>query len=104
RSGSTIAAGLSRGLDRDAAPRFSFLMLIPAVTAAALMEVPKLTASEVVGAPAMALGFVTALVTGYLAVGATLRVVRRDRLRWFAVYCWLLGAVSLVLMLLLPDA
>ncbi len=100
RSGATIAAGLACGLGADAAPRFSFLMLIPAVTAAAILELPKLAKSGQVPGGAMLVGFAVAAVTGYLAVGAVVRLVREGRMRYFAYYCWTVGLLALVLLAL----
>lgn len=95
RSGSTITTGLLRGLDREAAPRFSFLMAIPAVLGAALVEVPKLLVSEAVPGSCMVAGFVAAAVTGYVAVDVVLKVAKQRRLRYFAYYCWAIGALAL---------
>lgn len=98
RSGSTIAAGLARGLDRDAAPRFAFLMAVPAVAAAALMEVPKLAEGGSVGLGAAVVGFVAATVSGYWALRTMFVVVARGRLQGFAWYCWAVGALALLLL------
>lgn len=96
RSGSTITTGLFCGLDREEAPRFSFLMAIPAVALAALVEVPKLFESEAVSPACLLVGFITAAITGYLAVAVVLQVARRRRFRYFAWYCWTVGALALV--------
>lgn len=96
RSGSTITTGLLLGLDREEAPRFSFLMAIPAVLAAALVEVPKLLDSETVPGACMVAGFVAAAITGYIAVDVVLKVAKQRRLRYFAYYCWSVGALALI--------
>ncbi|MCC7494512.1 MAG: undecaprenyl-diphosphate phosphatase [Fimbriimonadaceae bacterium] len=98
RSGSTITTGLALGLDATEAPRFSFLMAIPAVALAALVEVPKLFGSEVVNPTCMLAGFVAAALTGYAAVAVVLQVARRRRLRYFAYYTWTVGVLALLLL------
>lgn len=100
RSGSTIAAGLARGLDKDAAPRFSFLMAIPAIAGAALVELPKLGEGGQVGLAAGLVGFLVALASGYWALQTVFKVVREGRLRGFAYYCWGLGGLALLVELL----
>jgi undecaprenyl-diphosphatase len=101
RSGTTMAAGLLCGLGNEEAPRFSFLMAVPAVLAAALVEVPKLfRAGCPVGLRETAIACVVAGVAGYVAVWTVFRAVRRGRFEWFAWYCWGAAFVSLVLLLL----
>ncbi|HCC32442.1 MAG TPA: undecaprenyl-diphosphate phosphatase [Clostridiales bacterium] len=98
RSGTTIAAGLMTGLDRDAAARFSFLLSVPAILGATLLEAVRLGPASLlqpgleVTLPAM----VSAAVTGFLAVTGLLRLVRRGRLGSFAYYCWVVGGGSLL--------
>ncbi len=98
RSGSTIAAGMSRHLDRPAAARFSFLMSIPVMSAAGLigtlnlLTVPNLTAFL----PPMAVGFVTAGVVGYLSIHWLLRFLARSPLTPFSIYCLAAAALTTV--------
>ncbi|MHB8840977.1 MAG: undecaprenyl-diphosphate phosphatase, partial [Candidatus Aquicultor sp.] len=70
RSGSTIAAGLFRGLTREEAARFSFLLSIPVIIAAALEKITEVASAGVNGGEIaiLAAGFVTAAVTGYFAI------------------------------------
>ncbi|MBI2301289.1 MAG: undecaprenyl-diphosphate phosphatase [Armatimonadetes bacterium] len=98
RSGTTMACGLACGLAPEAAPRFSFLMAVPATAGAVLYEVPRLFqpgAHQPELFPA-AVAFVVAGVTGYLAVRTVFNVVRRGRFASFAYYCWTVGLVALV--------
>jgi len=95
RSGSTIAAGLMRDVKRDAAARFSFLLAIPAILGAAVLELGdfgKLTGPEL---KTMGIGVAVSAVTGYIALSVLLRVVKRGRLHLFAWYCWGISLVSL---------
>lgn len=100
RSGLTIAGGLWRGLDRDAAGRFSFLVSIPAILGATLVELQKSLALPTTALSAsdwglMLLGTATAVVTGYLSVRGTLWLLRRAHMRWFAWYAFALAAFIL---------
>lgn len=95
RSGVTIAMGAASGLSRVQAARFSFLLGIPAIAAAGLLEGRALLGG--VGIPAAAwLGVATAGVSGYVAISLLLRVLERVGLRPFAPYCVLVGAATLV--------
>lgn len=98
RSGSTIAGGLSRHLERPAAARFSFLMSIPVMLAAGLLagldllEVPNLGSFL----PIIAAGFVTSAIVGYLSIHWLLSYLARHSLRSFAIYCAAIAAVTLI--------
>jgi undecaprenyl-diphosphatase len=85
RSGSTIATGMFRSLSREAAAKFSFLMAIPVILGAALVEVPDMATSGNVGA--MIIGAVAAAIVGVLSIRAMLGIVARRGFRPFAVYC-----------------
>ncbi len=97
RSGATIAAGLGRGLDREAAARFSFLLSTPIILGAGAMQMFQLFqsgdwAGEV---STFIVGFLTALISGGLSIHFLLRYVRRRPLYPFALYCILLGILGL---------
>ncbi len=96
RSGSTITGGLVRGLDRDAAPRFSFLLSIPIILAGGLFDL-KDTLKTGYHLPSLALlaGFLTAAISGYIAVVLLMNVVRRGRLNRFGYYCAAAGLLML---------
>lgn len=96
RSGSTIAAGLFRRVRGDVAAKFSFLLSIPAIAGAQLVEAPKLLEiGPRLGAP-LAAGIGVAAATGVAAIAIVLGAVRQGKLRYFAYYCWALGLVVLV--------
>lgn len=97
RSGTTIAAGMSAGLTRPAATRFSFLLALPALVGASLVSLPDLTTGNATfGAPAIVAGIIAAFVSGYLAIRWLLALVARDRLTGFAWYCFVVGGLSLL--------
>jgi len=99
RSGSTIAAGLGRNLERDVAARFSFLLAIPVVAGAGLFtlldwaEAPGLNGAS---AGALAVGFLAAAVSGYVCIRFLLSYLRRHSLLPFAIYCWAFGLLALL--------
>lgn len=98
RSGATMAGGLVRDVEREAAARFSFLMSIPALLGAGLIAMADLVASGGVSSelPNISAGFIAAAITGYLAIAGLLAYLRRRPLYVFAAYCWLFGGLSLL--------
>ncbi len=92
RSGATIGAGLSVAVAREAAARFAFLLAIPALLGATIVEVPELTGTEL-GAGAAAAGFVSSLLVSYAAIAALIRYLRSNSLYPFAAYCLVAGAI-----------
>jgi undecaprenyl-diphosphatase len=98
RSGATIAAALSRKLDRDFAARFSFLLSVPAILGALALqgrEVVKAGGAGAIGVLPIAAGAVTACIVAFFSVRLTLKIVRERSLRGFAVYTGLLGLLTL---------
>ncbi len=93
RSGSTIACLLLRGIDGDAAARFSFLLALPAVGGAMLLSVKDVQYLATADLPAYGLGALTAFVSGLFAIRCLMNVVRRKRLIGFAIYCLLVGSI-----------
>ena len=89
RSGSTIATGMWRGISREAAARFSFLLAIPITIGAIIVKLPDMIDEGTSGSGgAMAVGVLTSAVTGVLAIQAMLALVKRRGLRPFGVYCF----------------
>ena len=101
RSGLTIACGLSRGLDRVDAARFSFLLAVPIMLGAGIVSLADLADDP--GAAAalapIAIGFLTAAVVGFAAIRWLLRYLSHASLRAFSIYCALIGAAGLLLSL-----
>jgi undecaprenyl-diphosphatase len=92
RSGATIGAALGLGISRDDAARFSFLLAIPALVGATLLEVPKLGDSEITLGPAIA-GCVFSLVSSYVAIAGLIRYLKSRTLYPFAAYCAVAGVI-----------
>jgi undecaprenyl-diphosphatase len=99
RSGSTLSGSLSRGLGRDFAARFSFLLSIPAILGALVLQAKDLAdgaAQPAVGAAPLIAGTLAAAVVGFFAARLMLKIVREHRLWGFAVYTGVLGIAALV--------
>ena len=99
RSGSTIVGGLFSGLEKNTAVRFSFLLSIPAILGAMVLDVKDLfTGASVLPSPACVIaGMLVAGISGYFAIRFMLAVVRRRRLGVFSLYCALAGAAAIIL-------
>ena len=99
RSGATITAGRAVGLDRDGAARLSFLMSLPIIAGALLLEGAKLAKDGLPHgfAPAFAWGIVASAVTGYAAVWGTLRLIRTRTFTPFVIYRVIVGVGVLVI-------
>ena len=97
RSGATISAGLFRGLHREAAARYSFLLSTPAIVLSALFELRKFVGGEEAGAGAGALLVATlfAFAVGYWSISFLLRWVARHSLGVFVAYRIFLGVLVL---------
>ncbi|NLE77712.1 MAG: undecaprenyl-diphosphatase UppP [Chloroflexi bacterium] len=102
RSGATISAGMGLGLRRGQAARFSFLLSIPIILGAGVLQLLSAPAGAdlAAGLPAMAVGFVAAACSGYVVVRFLLRYLQRGSLFPFAVYCWVVGLGVLAAMAL----
>ncbi len=96
RSGATISAGLMLGLDRVSAARYGFLLGIPALVGAAMLELPDAVRGGGVGWLPTLIGTVASFITAYLTVAWMLRFVARHTIRAFVWYRWALGAGLIV--------
>jgi len=99
RSGTTIAAGLAMEMDAVAAARLSFLISIPAILGAVLLEGRDIasTAATSGSLVPMAAGATIAFASGLAAIHILLKLLARRRLWPFAVYCWVVGGAVLLL-------
>ena len=98
RSGSTIAAGLFSGLDRKLAARYSFLLSIPAILGAALIQAKDIVSfgsniGVLIG------GFLSAVIFSYLAVKFMMGYIQKHSLVIFSYYCWIVGVLTLIISL-----
>ncbi len=93
RSGMTISAGLMQGVDREKAARFSFLLFIPAILGATIVELPNL--SQVDNMTAMISGTIAAIVAGYFSLTLLLGIIKKGKFHHFGWYCLALGIIVL---------
>ena len=98
RSGVTISVGMFRGFTREAAARFSFILSVPIIAGAWLVQLIKLVRQGelLAEAPLLVIGFVTALVCGYVAIRILLAYLRKRSLYPFAVYCVIVGSLAII--------
>lgn len=101
RSGMTISSALALGIERKTAADFSFLLSIPAILAAVVLDVYKIvktgenTLAAIGTAPLLA-GMIFAAVCGYIAVRTMLKLIQNRKLKYFSWYLWGLGALVLL--------
>ena len=98
RSGMTITAGLSRGMERTEAARFAFLLGIPVIAGAGLLQMAEaLSAGESIPAEVW-VGMAAAGLSGYAAIAILLRLLTRVGLAPFGIYCVAFGLLSVVVL------
>ena len=102
RSGTTISAGMARGLDRPSAARFAFLLSVPVMLAAGGYQSLDLLKMSGLGSflPLLAVGFVTAALVGWFAIKWLLGYLNKHSLYPFAIYCAVIGAICLIFALI----
>ncbi len=99
RSGSTIVGGLFCRLDKKTAVRFSFLMSIPAILGALVLDIKDMlgTTSEALSFLPVAVGMITAAISGYFSIKFLLKIVEKSKLSYFSIYCTLAGIAAIIL-------
>lgn len=99
RSGTTIATGLLLGNKKENVAKFSFLMVIIPILGEAFLELVSgdLTNSESIPTISLFIGFLAAFISGAIACKWMLKLVQKGKLIWFAVYCAIVGILSIVL-------
>lgn len=99
RSGSTIVGGLFCGLDKKTAVRFSFLMSIPAILGALVLDIKDIftAPSQTLSFLPIIVGMITAALSGYFAIKFLLRLVEKSKLSYFSIYCTLAGIFAIIL-------
>ncbi|HKZ25351.1 MAG TPA: undecaprenyl-diphosphate phosphatase [Acidimicrobiia bacterium] len=97
RSGMTIAAGTGLGVDLKEAARFSFLLGIPAIAAAGVLEGGNVLSTGAASPPTW-VGLGVAAVSGYVAITILLRLLGRSGLGPFAAYCLAVGVLGIAVL------
>lgn len=93
RSGTTIAAGLTIGLDKEFAAKFSFILSIPAILGAFLLQIKDIGSAMDANFLPVFLGFIASIIAGYMAIKWMLDLIQNKSLDIFAFYCWLMGLI-----------
>ena len=99
RSGATMTAGRALSFTRADSAKFSFMMSMPIIAAAAVLKLPKLISAGGL-TPSLIVGVATAAITGWLAIAILMRLVQHGGFRVFALYRFALGAAVLILVAL----
>ncbi len=98
RSGATIAAALFLGVARPKAGEFSFVISVPIILGAVLLEIPHLTGGAFDGQLLpLALAFLSSFLVGWISLVWLMGVIRAGRFHWFALYCILAGILTISL-------
>lgn len=98
RSGSTIVAGLLRGLKKPLTTEFSFLLALPATFGAFLLGIIKVVKGGngvIVNMP-LVVGVLLSTVVGVISIKALIRILNRNKLHYFSYYLWIIGAITVV--------
>jgi undecaprenyl-diphosphatase len=98
RSGATIGTALLLGVERNAATRFSFLMVLPPIAGATLIKL-----KDLLGSPEtyqdeilpLGIGFIAAFISGIIACSWMLALVRKGNISYFSIYCLLIGLTAI---------
>jgi undecaprenyl-diphosphatase len=97
RSGATISTSVLLGIDRERAARFSFLMVVPLILgkmAKDLMD-GEFSGDSVELMP-LGIGFIAAFITGLVAWTWMISLVKKSKLSWFSIYCFLIGTIAII--------
>lgn len=100
RSGATIATALLLGVERTRAARFSFLMVIPVILGAMAKDVMDMQGSNAIAETSLTpliVGFIAAFVTGLAACTWMIQLVKKSKLVYFALYCFIVGIIAIIL-------
>lgn len=99
RSGSTISVALLAGVSRERAARFSFLMVLPVIFGAIVLDAQDFVEAQperTIGNAALIVSFLAAFIAGVLACRWMIKIVKRSKLDYFAYYCAIVGVAAIV--------
>ena len=103
RSGSTIAIALLVGVSREEAGKFSFMLAIPAIFGAALLDARHVSSIPPDMALNLVFGFIASLAVGVVALKLLLSFVKKGKLHYFAYYCVAAALISLACLTFFPG-
>lgn len=93
RSGSTISSGMMLGIKKDDVARFSFLIFIPTILGALVLNINDVT--EFTDPIPVITGTIISTIAGYFSLKLLMNIIKKDKFSWFSVYCLLLGFIVL---------
>jgi undecaprenyl-diphosphatase len=97
RSGATISTSVLLGIDREKAARFSFLMVVPLILGKMAKDILDGAFETISGSMVnYGVGFIAAFVTGIIACTWMIKLVKKSKLKYFAFYCFIVGAIAIV--------
>jgi len=99
RSGATISTALILGVDKSKAARFSFLMVLLPIIGASLLQLKDYIENpsiHQIGSLPLSIGFIASFTSGFFACKWMLKIVKRGKLSYFAVYCLLVGLIAII--------
>jgi undecaprenyl-diphosphatase len=97
RSGATISTSVMLGNDKSKAARFSFLMVVPLILGKVAKDIlgGEITVESSNFTPLL-IGFIAAFVSGLFACALMIRLVKKSKLKYFSIYCAVVGVVAIV--------
>ncbi|MDF1616986.1 undecaprenyl-diphosphate phosphatase [Petrocella sp. FN5] len=97
RAGSTIVAGLFTGMSKDFIVKFSFIMSIPAILGATILQVLRFESTEPINEMIISYsaGMIASALVGYICIKVLLEIVRKGKIHYFAYYCYTVGILLL---------
>ena len=100
RSGSTIAGALFGGVNRSLAGEFSFIVSIPAILGAFILELKDLgEMSSSIGAAPIIAGCIASFAVGYFSLSVLMKIIKKGKLQWFAAYLIPVGILGLIFLM-----
>lgn len=98
RSGATIVGSMALGLDRDTALRFSFLLYIPVSLGGMILKTDDIITDPMIGTLAIPymVAFIASLVASYFALRWFIDIMRKGKLGYFSLYCWIVGPLVIL--------
>ncbi|HLC56136.1 MAG TPA: undecaprenyl-diphosphatase UppP [Candidatus Nanoarchaeia archaeon] len=96
RSGSTISIGMLLGINREQAARFSFLLFIPAIIGALILQLTNFNPVKE-SISFLAIGFISSLIVSFLTLKWLLRIIKTRKFHYFSIYCIILGVLILII-------
>ncbi len=95
RSGSTISIGLLQGIKREEAVKFSLLLSVPAILGANFLEFQNI--SSISNPTSLIVATLTTIIIGYFSLNLLIKIIYKNKLHYFSIYCALLGILVLIL-------